>query len=60
MLLTVHLDDNKLQIPTSCTIFYFDSYVPLHVSGTLVPILRRTSVYLQHLVLCQSLLVTVQ
>ena len=40
--------------------FYFDSYVPLHVSGTFVPILRRTSVYLQHLVLCQSLLVTVQ
>ena len=35
-------------------------YVPLHVSGTLAPILRRTSAYLQHLVLCQSLLVTVQ
>jgi hypothetical protein len=37
-----------------------DCSVPLHVSGTFVPILRRTSVYLQHLVLYQSLLVTVQ
>jgi len=60
MLLTVHLSNNQLQVPTYCTIFYFSNYAPLHVLGNLAPIFRRTSVYLQHLVLCQSLLVTVQ